>query len=104
VGLRLLATSLERVSSVQDRKLLIRSLGETDRDIFEFLAEEVFNSQEAETRVFLLETAILPELTPTLCQAVTQRADAGTMFEELYRCNLFLVQVAPTQGTDRCRH
>jgi LuxR family maltose regulon positive regulatory protein len=98
VGLRLLASSLHRVPSVQDRKLLIRYLAETDRNVFEFLAEEVFNSQEAKTRGFLLETAILPELTPTLCQAVTRRADAGTMLEVLYRHNLFLVQIAPSQG------
>jgi LuxR family maltose regulon positive regulatory protein len=98
VGLRLLASSLGRVPSVQDRKLLIRYLAKTDRNVFEFLAEEVFNSQEEGTRAFLLETAILPELTPTLCQAVTRRADAGTMLEELYRRNLFLVQIAPSQG------
>jgi LuxR family maltose regulon positive regulatory protein len=101
VGLRLLASSLDRVPSVQDRKLLIRYLAKTDRNVFEFLAEEVFNGQEAEIRGFLLETAILPELTPTLCRAVTRRADAGTMLEELYRRNLFLVQIAPSQGTGR---
>jgi LuxR family maltose regulon positive regulatory protein len=98
VGLRLLASSLDRVPSVQDRKLLIDYLARTDRNVFEFLAEEVFNSQEAEIRRFLLETAILPELSPTLCQAVTRRADAGTLLEALYRHNLFLVQIAPSQG------
>ncbi|MCL7452479.1 MAG: LuxR C-terminal-related transcriptional regulator [Anaerolineae bacterium] len=98
VGLRLLASSLDRVSSVQDRILLIRYLAQTDRNVFEFLAEEVFNSQEADIRTFLLETAILPELTPTLCQAVTHRPDAGAMLEELYHRNLFLVQVPPSQG------
>jgi LuxR family maltose regulon positive regulatory protein len=98
VGLRLLASSLDRVPSVQDRKLLIHYLAKTDRNVFEFLAEEVFDSQEVEIRGFLLETAILPELTPTLCRAVTRRADAGSMLEELYRRNLFLVQIAPSQG------
>ncbi|MFN2290178.1 MAG: LuxR C-terminal-related transcriptional regulator [Anaerolineae bacterium] len=98
VGLRLLASSLDRVSSVPDRKLLIRYLAQTDRNVFEFLAEEVFNSQAADIRTFLLETAILPELTPTLCQAVTRRSDAGTLLEELYHRNLFLVQVSPSLG------
>jgi LuxR family maltose regulon positive regulatory protein len=97
VGLRLLASSLDRVPSVQDRKLLIRYLAKTDRSVFEFLAEEVFNNQEAEIRGFLLQTSILPELTPTLCRAVTRRADAGSVLEALYRRNLFLVQIAPSQ-------
>jgi LuxR family maltose regulon positive regulatory protein len=98
VGLRLLASSLDRVTSHEGRKQFIHHLAKTDRNIFEFLAEEVFNAQKAETRAFLMETAILPELTPALCQAVTRRPDAGTVLEELYRRNLFLVQVSPSQG------
>jgi LuxR family maltose regulon positive regulatory protein len=98
VGLRLLAGSLDPVPSVQDRRQFIHHLAKTDRNIFEFLAEEVLNYQEADIRTFLLETAILPELTPALCEAVTRRPDAGTVLEELYRRNLFLVQVSPPQG------
>jgi LuxR family maltose regulon positive regulatory protein len=97
VGLRLLASSLDQVPSAQDRRLFLSCLAKTDRSVFEFLAEEVFDSQEAEVRSFLLETAILRELTPSLCQAVTHRADAGTMLEELYHRNLFLVQIASSQ-------
>jgi LuxR family maltose regulon positive regulatory protein len=95
VGLRLLASSLSGLSSFEDRKVFITHLVQTDRYIFDFLAEEVFNRQEPEVRIFLLETAILPELTPTLCQAVTGRSDARAMLETLYRRNLFLVQVSP---------
>jgi LuxR family maltose regulon positive regulatory protein len=98
VGLRLLASSLSRVSSAEERRIFMHHLVQSDRNIFDFLAEEVFNRQEAEIRAFLLETAILPELTPSRCQAVTQRADAGTMLEELYRRNLFLVQVSAPRG------
>ncbi len=92
VGLRLLAGSLDRGTSPEDRKSFINHLVQTDRHTFEFLAEEVFNRQEPAVRDFLLETAILTELTTPLCQAVTGRADAGTMLEELYRRNLFLVR------------
>ena len=53
--------------------------------------------------MFLLETAVLPNLTPALCQAVTGRADAESVLDTLYRRNLFLValddQRPPT--TDR---
>lgn len=95
VGLRLLASSLDQVSATEDRMLFLQHLAKTDRDIFHFLTEEVFNHQEQEIRNFLLETAILPELTPRLCQAVTQRVNAGAMLEELYRHNLFLVKLSP---------
>ncbi|MGW8179445.1 MAG: hypothetical protein ACWGQW_11905, partial [bacterium] len=100
VGLRLFASSLEHIGSVEDRATFIQKLAQTDHNIFEFLAEEVFNRQEEQVRNFLLETAILPELTPSLCRAVTLRADAETMLEELYRRNLFLVQIGNTQGQE----
>jgi LuxR family maltose regulon positive regulatory protein len=98
VGLRLLASSLDRIESPEGRRQFIHHLVKTDRNVFEFLAEEVFNCQEAAIKVFLLETAILPELTPALCRAVTRRPDAGVVLEKLYRRNLFLVQVSPTRG------
>jgi LuxR family maltose regulon positive regulatory protein len=97
VGLRLLGSSLKGLSTAEDRRVFINHLAQTDRYIFDFLAEEVFNRLEPKTRTFLLETAILPELTPLLCQAVTGRIDAGAMLDTLYRHNLFLVQVSPLQ-------
>ncbi|TEU15453.1 MAG: hypothetical protein E3J21_13095, partial [Anaerolineales bacterium] len=89
-GLRLLAASLDRISTEIERSAFITHLAQTDRYVFDFLAEEVLNRQEPEVRTFLLETAILPELTPALCQAVTGRSDTWTVLEDLYRRNLFL--------------
>ena len=82
-----------------DRSAFIRHLARTDRYVFDFLAEEVLKRQEPEIRTFLLETSILPELTPSLCQVVTGRRDAGTLLEDLYRRNLFLVEVPPSVKT-----
>ncbi|MFQ5858013.1 MAG: LuxR C-terminal-related transcriptional regulator [Anaerolineae bacterium] len=96
-GLRLLAGSLERIPSPADRTAFIQNLAQTDRHVFSFLAEEVLNHQEPATRTFLLETSILSELTPALCQAVTGRADAGEVLEEVYRRNLFVVAVGPQE-------
>lgn len=104
VGLRLAAASLDPTGSAEDRKTLIQALAQTNRNIFEFLAEEVFNHQDAEIRDFLLKTAILPQLTPPLCQAVTRRDDAGKMLKELYHRNLFLVQVSPVQEQGSSEH
>jgi LuxR family maltose regulon positive regulatory protein len=96
-GLRLLAGSLDRMETSADRSAFIRHLAHTDRYVFDFLAEEVLKRQEPKIRTFLLETSILPELTPALCQAVTGRSDAGRFLEDLYRRNLFLVEVPMPQ-------
>lgn len=93
VGLRLLADSLNRIPTRSGRSAFITYLAQTDRYVFDFLADEVLSRQSSAVRTFLLETSILPELTPALCQAVTGRADALAILEDLYRRNLFLVAV-----------
>jgi LuxR family maltose regulon positive regulatory protein len=98
-GLRLLAGSLTRITTPTDRTAFITTLARTDRYLFDFLAEEVLRQQEPHLRVFLLETSILPELTPPLCQAITGRQDAADILEEIYRRNLFLMSIEDTAGT-----
>jgi LuxR family maltose regulon positive regulatory protein len=99
-GLRLLANSLDRIASPADRTAFIVRFAETDRYVFDFLAEEVLKRQEPDTRAFLLQTSILPELNTTLCRAVTGRTDAEAMLEELYRRNLFVAATsAEEQGS-----
>jgi LuxR family maltose regulon positive regulatory protein len=90
-GISLLASSLEQIRTPADRAAFLAHVRRTDRTIFEFLAEEVLNRQDPFVRMFLLETAVLPNLTPMLCQAVTGRADAESVLDILYRRNLFLV-------------
>jgi len=101
VGLRLLAGSLDRISSAAGRTAFIADLAHTDRYVLDFLADEVLSRQEPGVRTFLLETSILSELTAALCQAVTGRADAGAILEDLYRRSLFLVAVDATATTFR---
>lgn len=92
-GLRLLAASLDRIPAPAERSALVQRLTATDRYLFDFLAEEVLQRQEPEVRAFLLETSILAELTPDLCQAVTGRCDAAAVLRELERRNLFVEAV-----------
>jgi LuxR family maltose regulon positive regulatory protein len=51
-------------------------------------------------RSFLLESSILPELSPTLCQAVTGRPDAAGLIVEVYQRNLFLTLVRQEKPTE----
>lgn len=90
-GISLAASSLEQIRTPADRAAFLDYIRRSDRAIFEFLAEEVLNRQDPFARMFLLETAVLPTLTPTLCQAVTGRSDSEAILDALYRRNLFLV-------------
>lgn len=92
-GLRLLADALAETVQEAARAAWFDELRRADRLVFDYLAEEVLNRQPPDLRTFLLETSILAELTPGRCQAVTGRLEAGRWLEELFRRNLFLVQV-----------
>jgi len=97
-GLRLLASSLDRIPDRAGRRAFVQTVAHTPRYIFDFLAEEVLERQEPALRTFLLETSILDELTPTRCQAVTGRGDAPALLEDLYRRNLFITTVRNPQS------
>ena len=94
-GLRLLAGSLQRIPPPAERAAFITHLAQSNRHIFDLLAEQVLQRQEPHIQSFLLETSILSELTPAYCQAVTGRDEAGSILEELYHRNLFLVAIDP---------
>lgn len=90
-ALRLLASSLSMLGESQ-RGTFIERLASTNRYLFDLLAQEVLDKQPAALRDFLLKSAILEELTPTLCKALLG-PDAGLLLEEVYRRNLFLAAV-----------
>ncbi|MEQ1731250.1 MAG: AAA family ATPase [Vicinamibacterales bacterium] len=63
------------------------------RQLFEYLAEEILASLPDELQAFVLKASILVEMNPTLCNAVTGRSDARATLEALYRRNLFLTAI-----------
>jgi LuxR family maltose regulon positive regulatory protein len=89
-GLRLLALSLNRLDTDAGRASFLHHLSHSGRDLFEFLADEILDDQPAELRHFLLETAVLDELTPELCTTITQRREAPHLLDDILRRNLFL--------------
>lgn len=92
-GLRLLAVVLSQTTASTHRSKFIQQLAKTDRYIFDYLAEEVLHDQPYQIQRFLLETSILDELTPSLCQRLTGQTDADQTLEEVFRRNLFLTMV-----------
>lgn len=100
-GLSLLVSSVERRPAQADRTSFINHLNRNNRLVFDFLADEILNSQDQAVRDFLLKTSLLAELSPALCQAVTGRADAANILDELYRRNLFITLVDSDHQTFR---
>jgi LuxR family maltose regulon positive regulatory protein len=97
-GLGLLVASLERIGNSGEQARFLAGLDRLDRSLYDYLAAEVLERQDPFVRMFLIETAILQDLTPALCAAVTGRDDAATILDELYRRNLFLVALDEEPG------
>lgn len=66
--------------------------------LWRFLAEEVLDAQPEDLRTFLLDTAILDEMTPSVCAHVSTRPDAAALLAEVDRRRLFLTRYTGEGG------
>lgn len=71
------------------------------RHVFEYLADEVLSTLDAELREFLLRCSILPELTPRRCAHVARQPRAGLLLERLEREGLFVILLDAEERTLR---
>lgn len=111
VGLQLLGHSLRGQS---DLSRLLAEMSGAQEYILDYLTEEVLRGQPEEVRAFLLQTSILNELSPSLCDAVMgyeppiAQLEAGTgsqaMLRYLEQANLFLVPLDHQQRWYRYHH
>ena len=92
-GMTLIANSLERISDAGQRADFITHLANTHHQVFDYLSEEVLSQQPDDIQHFLMEIAVMQQLTAVKCQIVTQRPDAGEILEKLYKSNLFLMEL-----------
>lgn len=70
-------------------------LGLPERQIYRFLVEQVLAHQPPELQSFLLDSALLEELTVPLCNRLLERIDAPAMLDQLLRRHLFISEVRP---------
>ena len=87
-GLQLAAHSLLHQENRQD---FLTAFAGDDRFVADYLIEEVLASQPAVVQDFLLQSAILDNLTAPLCDAVTGRSDSQAILTSLEQANLFIV-------------
>ena len=93
-GLVLAAPTIQRLGSAVEIDQFIAHYGGDNENVLNFLTSEALDSLTADERAFLLQTAILAELNPELCAAVTGRADSAEMLARLGKANLFLVALS----------
>ncbi|MFT7775100.1 LuxR C-terminal-related transcriptional regulator [Roseateles sp.] len=66
------------------------------RHLFDYFAQEVLAGLPVPLQDFVLHSSVLPELSPSLCQAVTGRADATAVLDGLYGRQLFITALDET--------
>ncbi|WP_416049514.1 LuxR C-terminal-related transcriptional regulator [Cupriavidus basilensis] len=93
-GLQLASLALR---GSDDRRAFLADFSGTDRDITDYLGEQVLDSLRPDLRAFLLRTSVLDRFCAELCDEVLDRDDSRAMLAEVQSRNLFL------SGLDRSR-
>ncbi|MCB9450252.1 MAG: LuxR family transcriptional regulator [Anaerolineaceae bacterium] len=101
VGLQLAALSIQRH---KDAPSLIQSFSGNQRFVLDYLIEEVLDGQPESVQNFLLRTAILNQISGSLCDVVTERQDSKTMLEMLENANLFIIALDQNREWYRYHH
>ncbi|MGC9399833.1 MAG: BTAD domain-containing putative transcriptional regulator [Anaerolineae bacterium] len=59
-------------------------------DLFAYLAQEIFDQQPADIQAFLLDTSVLREMTPAICNGVRNAENSAVYLHHLLESGLFL--------------
>ena len=111
-GLQLAALAIQGLArqagvSIQgskDASEFIKSFTGSHRYVLDYLIEEVLEQQSESIQTFLLQTAILDQLSGPLCDAITGRENGQETLEALERANLFLVALDEERKWYRYHH
>ena len=89
-GLLMAALSLRGHSNPGD---FVQMFSGDDRNVADYLADEVLARQPREVQEFLLDTSVLRRMSGELCDAVTGRNDSQRILERLERSGLFVIRL-----------
>jgi len=89
-ALWLLSLALQRHGTPSD---VVARLSASDRDVADYLTEEVLAQQEPAVRDFLLRTSVLRHLSVPACRALLPNVDCAAMLRKLEHGNVFLIPV-----------
>ena len=100
-GLQLAALSMR---GRDDTSGFIDAFTGSHRFVLDYLVEEVLRRQPEDVRRFMLETAVLDQMTGSLCDALTGLPDGRATLEALDRNNLFIVALDDQRTWYRYHH
>ena len=100
-GLQLAAISMQ---GSDDSTRFIRSFTGSHHFVMDYLIEEVLAQQPDHVEQFLLQTAVLDQLTGSLCNALTGRDDGQETLAMLEHANLFLMPLDEQRQWYRYHH
>ncbi len=100
-GLQLAAISMQRESQ---KSAFIEAFSGSHRFVLDYLADEVLAHLTEDVKQFLLKTAILDQLTASLCNAVTGKNDGQMLLRQIEEMNLFLIQLDHERQWYRYHH
>ena len=104
VGLQLLALTLHENPLIRESA---QSLSDPNRNIHEYLLNEVLRRLPASVQTFLLRTSHLQSFNASLCDAVLDQMDSKDILQYLLRANVFVMCfscVVPTPGYEYRQH
>ncbi|GER88154.1 LuxR family transcriptional regulator [Dictyobacter vulcani] len=89
-GLQLAALSLQERGSYTSIAQFIKTFSGLNRNVLNYLTDEVLQHLPEKVQNFLLQTSVLERLTASLCDAVTDTTESEAVLEWLEQNNLFL--------------
>ncbi len=103
IALHLVWQSLRGGSANSLQDLLARG-PQSLNALFDYLARDVLDRQTADIANFLRDTAVLRELTPAACDAITLRTDSVALLQRLRDYDLFVVALGQRSIAYRYHH
>jgi LuxR family maltose regulon positive regulatory protein len=100
-GLQLAALALQHHA---DPDTFIETFRGSHRYVLDYLAGEVIQQQDEETRAFLSQTSILDRFNAELCSALTGRVDSQDIINRLEQSNLFIIPLDDERCWFRYHH
>ncbi|HEY0379700.1 MAG TPA: BTAD domain-containing putative transcriptional regulator [Pyrinomonadaceae bacterium] len=83
---------------------LTEILRQSERDIFDYFAEEVFADEAGEAQKFLLGISLLERVEPRACRELFPEVNAVTLLQTLARRNVFVTLASDGRGEEYRLH
>lgn len=100
-GLQMAAISMKGKTDVAQ---FINAFSKSNRFILDYLIEEVFHNQTKDVQDFLIQTSILNRLNDSLCSALTMSKYEYVKLDQLFKSNLFIIQLDDIGNWYRYHH